>query len=94
MSSSAGIVLRTGIPTFSANFFASPVPSSLLITIPATPTLPPNFRKYSTAEQTLFATYKDCKSLDPTTITFWAISLAIGKPKPPQTTSPKKSSNT
>ena len=33
-----------------------PVPSSLLMTRPATPTLPPSLRKYSTAEQTLFAT--------------------------------------
>jgi hypothetical protein len=35
---------------------ASPEPSSLLITSPATPTLPPSLRKYSTAEQTLLAT--------------------------------------
>ena len=35
---------------------ASPVPSSLFTTMPATPTLPPSFLKYSTAEQTLLAT--------------------------------------
>ena len=40
------------------------------LTMPATPTLPPSLRKYSTAEQTLLATYRDCKSLLPTTITF------------------------
>jgi len=42
---------------------ASPVPSSLLMTMPATPTLPPSLRKYSTAEHTLLATYSDCRSL-------------------------------
>jgi hypothetical protein len=40
----------------SAEGRASPVPSSLLMTMPATPTLPPRRRKYSTAEQTLLAT--------------------------------------
>ena len=94
MSSLAGIVESTGMPTRSANAAASPVPSSRLITMPATPTLPPSLRKYSTAEQTLFATYSDCRSLLATTMTFWHMSRAIGKPKPPQTTSPRKSSST
>ena len=44
------------MPTLFANASASPVPSSLLITMPATPTFPPSLRKYSTAEQTLLAT--------------------------------------
>ena len=94
MSSCAGIAASTGMPTFSAKAAASPVPSSLLITMPATPTLPPSLRKYSTALHTLLATYSDCKSLLPTTITFWHMSRAIGRPKPPQTTSPRKSSRT
>ena len=44
------------MPAASAKAAASPVPSSLLMTMPATPTLPPSLRKYSTAEQTLLAT--------------------------------------
>jgi hypothetical protein len=32
--------------------------------------------------------------LEPTTITFWHMSRAIGSPNPPHTTSPKKSSST
>jgi hypothetical protein len=51
------------MPAAAAKACASPVPSSLLITMPATPTLPPSLRKYSTAEQTLLATYSDCRSL-------------------------------
>jgi hypothetical protein len=49
----------TGMPASAAKACASPVPSSLLMTMPATPTLPPSLRKYSTAEQTLLATYSD-----------------------------------
>ena len=41
MSSLAGIAASTGMPTASAKACASPVPSSLLMTMPATPTLPP-----------------------------------------------------
>ena len=50
--------------------------------------------EYSTAEQTLLATYSDCRSFEATRITFCAMSRAIGRPKPPQTTSPRKSSST
>ena len=46
----------TGIFTSLAKAAASPLPSSLFITRPAIPTLPPSFRKYSTAEQTLLDT--------------------------------------
>jgi len=45
-----------GMPTCIAKATASPVPSSRLITMPATPTLPPSLRKYSTALHTLLAT--------------------------------------
>src|SRR4028118_1909375 len=45
MSSSAGIAARTGMPAASAKAWASPVPSSLLMTRPATPTLPPRRRR-------------------------------------------------
>ena len=94
MSSSAGMEASSGMPALAAKAAASPVPSSLFTTMPATPTLPPSFLKYSTAEQTLLATYSDCRSFDPTTITFWHMSRAIGRPKPPHTTSPRKSSST
>ena len=55
----AGMVINRDDGTGEAAAFAQQVGIPVLSTMPATPTLPPSLRKYSTAEQTLLATYSD-----------------------------------